>query len=68
MGMVRSLKSISGAVRATLGNAPYGDSVLLRSAFGIALMLLESQYLIAFLPKTAKTAIQHNEGSRSPKK
>jgi len=40
MGMVRSPKSISGAVGATLGNAPYGDSVLLRSAFGIALMLL----------------------------
>ncbi|GCA92487.1 hypothetical protein MAE30S32_11390 [Microcystis aeruginosa 11-30S32] len=40
MGMVRSLKSISGAVRATLGNAPYGDSdrVLLHSAFGIALV------------------------------
>ena len=30
-------RSISGAVRATLGNAPYSDSVLLRSAFGIAL-------------------------------
>ncbi|MFM7880455.1 MAG: hypothetical protein ACKO8H_00835 [Microcystis panniformis] len=30
-------KSIGGAVGATLGNAPYSDSVLLRSAFGIAL-------------------------------
>ena len=61
MGMVRSLKSISGAVEVALGNAPYKIGDLLRSAFGIALMLLESQYLIAFLPKTAKTAIQHNE-------
>jgi len=26
MGVVRSPKSISGAVGATLGNAPYGDS------------------------------------------
>ncbi|MCZ8358337.1 MAG: hypothetical protein O9350_10870 [Microcystis sp. LE19-388.1G] len=30
-------KSIGGAVGATLGNAPYSDCVLLRSAFGIAL-------------------------------
>ncbi|MFM6409069.1 MAG: hypothetical protein ACKPGT_32210 [Microcystis sp.] len=35
--MVRSPKSIAGAVGATLGNAPYGDGVLLRSAFGIPL-------------------------------
>ncbi|MDJ0524386.1 MAG: hypothetical protein PX634_03445, partial [Microcystis sp. M53600_WE12] len=40
MGMVRSPKSIAGAVGATLGNAPYGDCVLLRSAFGIALPCL----------------------------
>ncbi|WP_353851686.1 hypothetical protein [Microcystis sp. LE19-84.1B] len=37
MSMVRSPKSISGAVGATLGNAPYKIGVLLRSAFGIAL-------------------------------
>ncbi|TRV41851.1 MAG: hypothetical protein EWV53_08835 [Microcystis panniformis Mp_MB_F_20051200_S9] len=42
MGMVRSPKSIAGAVGATLGNAPYGDSVLLRSAFGIALPSITS--------------------------
>ncbi|MFM7909109.1 MAG: hypothetical protein ACKPA9_29385 [Microcystis sp.] len=35
--MVRSLKSIAGAVGVTLGNAPYKIGVLLRSAFGIAL-------------------------------
>ena len=37
MCRVRSQKSIGGAVGATLGNAPYGDGVLLRSAFGITL-------------------------------
>jgi len=37
MCMVRSPKSIGGAVGATLGNAPYKIGVLLRSAFGIAL-------------------------------
>ncbi|CCH97924.1 MULTISPECIES: hypothetical protein [Microcystis] len=37
MCMVRSPKSSAGAVGATLGNAPYGDGDLLRSAFGIAL-------------------------------
>ena len=37
MGMVRSRKSIGGAVGATLGNAPYQIGDLLRSAFGIAL-------------------------------
>ncbi|GCL49554.1 hypothetical protein NIES3804_11090 [Microcystis aeruginosa NIES-3804] len=30
-------KSIAGAVEVALGNAPYKISVLLRSAFGIAL-------------------------------
>ncbi|AKE64647.1 hypothetical protein MYAER_2303 [Microcystis aeruginosa NIES-2549] len=35
--MVRSPKSIGGAVGATLGNAAYSDGVLLRSAFGIPL-------------------------------
>jgi len=36
--MVRSQKSIGAAVAARLGNAPYSDGVLLRSAFGIALL------------------------------
>jgi hypothetical protein len=39
MCMVRSPKLIRGAVGLTLGNAPYSDGVLLRSAFGIALVL-----------------------------
>lgn len=38
MCMVRSQKSTGGAAGARLGNAPYGDGVLLRSAFGIALL------------------------------
>ncbi|MGV2390793.1 MAG UNVERIFIED_CONTAM: hypothetical protein LVR29_29115 [Microcystis novacekii LVE1205-3] len=37
MGMVRSPKSIAGAVEVALGNAPYKIGDLLRSAFGIAL-------------------------------
>ena len=37
MCMVRSPKSIAGAVGVALGNAPYKIGVLLRSAFGIAL-------------------------------
>ncbi|MDY7047548.1 MAG: hypothetical protein RPG89_02720 [Microcystis panniformis WG22] len=35
--MVRSQKSIGGAVGSRLGNAPYKIGDLLRSAFGIAL-------------------------------
>jgi hypothetical protein len=38
--MVRSPKSIAGAVRATSGNAAYKIGVLLRSAFGIALQII----------------------------
>ena len=37
MGMVRSQKSIGGAVVSILGDAPYKIGDLLRSAFGIAL-------------------------------
>jgi hypothetical protein len=40
MGMVRSQKSIGGAVGSRLGNTPYKIGVLLRSAFGIALNLV----------------------------
>ncbi|QHU83981.1 hypothetical protein D3800_11960 [Microcystis aeruginosa NIES-298] len=46
MCMVRSQKSISGAAGATLGNAPYGDGVLLRSAFGIALQLIQQHIVL----------------------
>ncbi|MFM6629602.1 MAG: hypothetical protein ACKPJK_10165 [Microcystis panniformis] len=40
--MVRSPKSISGAVEVALGNAPYKIGDLLCSAFGIALTILGS--------------------------
>ncbi|MCZ8361192.1 MAG: hypothetical protein O9350_26035 [Microcystis sp. LE19-388.1G] len=48
--MVRSPKSISGAVKATLGNAPYGDSDLLRSAFGIALPFYVKSQITKAIP------------------
>ena len=44
--MVRSQKSIGGAVKVALGNAPYSDGVLLRSAFGIALQLLQQHIVL----------------------
>jgi hypothetical protein len=48
MSMVRSQKSIGAAVGATLGNALYSDGVLLRSAFGIALLGISSvRHLLA---------------------
>ncbi|OPF17338.1 hypothetical protein B1L04_15050 [Microcystis aeruginosa KW] len=48
MSMVRSQKSIGAAVGATSGNAPYSDGVLLRSAFGIALLVISSvRHLLA---------------------
>ncbi|GCA83812.1 hypothetical protein MiHa_01779 [Microcystis aeruginosa NIES-2522] len=48
--MVRSPKSIGGAVGARLGNAPYSDSVLLRSAFGIALPFYVKSQITEAIP------------------
>ncbi|CCH97588.1 hypothetical protein [Microcystis aeruginosa] len=42
--MVRSQKSIGGAVGARLGDAPY--KIALRSAFGIALQLLQQHIVL----------------------
>ena len=50
--MVRSQKSIGGAVGSRLGNAPYKLGVLLRSAFGIALC---SAFGIALFQSPCKT-------------
>ncbi|MBD2291432.1 hypothetical protein H6F92_22690 [Microcystis wesenbergii FACHB-1317] len=44
--MVRSQKSSGGAVGVRLGNAPYSDGVLLRSAFGIARQLLQQHIVL----------------------
>ncbi|MEY3556457.1 MAG: hypothetical protein RLZZ580_2514 [Cyanobacteriota bacterium] len=62
MCMVRSPKSITGAVGATLGNAPYGHGVLLRSAFGIAL-IWDKIYLI--IPSNRENSFLAEGGSRS---
>ncbi|WP_287725968.1 hypothetical protein [Microcystis sp. M62BS1] len=44
--MVRSPKSSGGAVGLALGNAPYSDSDLLCSAFGIALQLVKQHIVL----------------------
>ncbi|ELS49549.1 hypothetical protein C789_675 [Microcystis aeruginosa FACHB-905 = DIANCHI905] len=52
MGMVRSPKSIAGAVGAILGNAPYKIGDLLCSAFGIALTI---RLILAMILRSDRT-------------
>ncbi|MBD2287685.1 hypothetical protein H6F92_02105 [Microcystis wesenbergii FACHB-1317] len=58
--MVRSPKAIAAVVGLALGNAPYGDSVLLRSAFGIALLIPKKRSPLAFLSR-AMTISKFNQ-------
>jgi hypothetical protein len=49
MGMVRSPKSIAGAVGATLGNAPYGDSDRTVEVLGETYILKFLNYIYKWL-------------------
>ncbi len=63
--MVRSQKSIGAAVGATLGNAPYGDCVLLPSAFHIALKPTVSINVHGAFPKIDRWSSRNHFGERT---